>query len=102
LHKGKKGEIYNIAGGQEIRNIDVVKMILNIMNKSESLIEFVKDRPGHDFRYSLDISKIQKLGWKPKTKFEEGIRKTIEWYVSNKWWWEPILKERDINFHKSF
>ncbi|MEM5813333.1 MAG: dTDP-glucose 4,6-dehydratase [Candidatus Aenigmatarchaeota archaeon] len=102
LHKGNKGEIYNIAGGQEIRNIDVVKMILNIMNKPESLIEFVKDRPGHDLRYSLDISKIQKLGWRPKTKFEEGIRKTIEWYILNKWWWEPILKERDINFHKSF
>ncbi|MGC8977687.1 MAG: metallopeptidase TldD-related protein, partial [Candidatus Ratteibacteria bacterium] len=83
LHKGKKGEVYNIAGKQELKNIEVVKMILKLMNKPESLIEFVKDRPGHDLRYSLDISKIEKLGWKPKTKFEEGIKKTPTIVVEN-------------------
>jgi dTDP-glucose 4,6-dehydratase len=102
LHKGKKGEIYNIAGKQELKNIEVVKTILRLMNKPESLIEFVKDRPGHDLRYSLDISKIEKLGWKPKTKFEEGIRKTIEWYKQNEWWWEPIIEKEELDFYSKF
>jgi dTDP-glucose 4,6-dehydratase len=100
LHKGKSGEIYNIAGKQELENIEVVKTILKIMNKPESLIEFVKDRPGHDLRYSLDISKIKKIGWRPKTKFEEGIRKTINWYKTNEWWWKPIVKKGKIDFHE--
>jgi dTDP-glucose 4,6-dehydratase len=102
LHKGRVGEIYNIAGKQELENIEVVKTILKLMNKPESLIEFVKDRPGHDLRYSLDISKIQKLGWKPKTSFQEGIRKTIEWYVKNEWWWRPIIEKEKIDFHEKF
>ena len=102
LRVDKKGKVYNIAGKQELKNIEVVKMILKLMNKSESLIEFVKDRPGHDLRYSLDISKIEKLGWKPKTKFEEGIRKTIEWYKNNERWWKPIIEKEEIDFHKKF
>jgi len=102
LEKGKNGEIYNIAGKQEFKNIEVVKTILKLMNKPESLIEFVKDRPGHDLRYSLDISKIEKIGWKPKTKFEDGIRKTIEWYVKNEWWWKPIIEKERIDFHEKF
>jgi dTDP-glucose 4,6-dehydratase len=102
LEKGKNGEIYNIAGKQELKNIEVVKTILKLMNKPESLIEFVKDRPGHDLRYSLDISKIEKLGWKPKTRFEEGIKKTIEWYVKNEWWWKPIIEREQIDFHEIF
>ena len=102
LHKGKKGEVYNIAGKQELKNIEVVKMILKLMNKPESLIEFVKDRPGHDLRYSLDISKIEKLGWKPKTKFEEGIRKTIEWYKQNEWWWRSVMKKEELDFYSKF
>jgi len=102
LEKGKNGEIYNIAGKQEFINIEVVNMILKVMNKPESLIEFVKDRPGHELRYSLDISKIEKLGWKPKTRFEEGIKKTIEWYVKNKWWWKPIIEKEQIDFHEKF
>jgi dTDP-glucose 4,6-dehydratase len=85
LEKGKNGEIYNIGGKQEFKNREVVKMILKLMNKPEGLIEFVKDRPGHDLRYSLDISKIEKLGGGPKTRFEDGTRKTIEWYVKNEW-----------------
>lgn len=102
LHKGKEGEIYNIAGKQELKNIDVVKTILQLMNKPESLIEFVKDRPGHDSRYSLDISKIEKLGWKPKTKFKDGIVKTIEWYKANEWWWKSIVRKQEIDFHEKF
>jgi dTDP-glucose 4,6-dehydratase len=98
LERGKEGEIYNIAGKQEMKNIEVVKTILKLMGKSEDLIEFVKDRPGHDLRYSLDISKIQKLGWRPKTSFQEGIKKTIEWYKSNEWWWRPIIEKEKIDF----
>jgi dTDP-glucose 4,6-dehydratase len=74
---------------------------LKLLNKDEGLIEFVKDRPGHDLRYSLDISKIEKLGWKPKVKFEEGIKKTVLWYKENKNWWKPIIKTQ-IDFHKSY
>jgi dTDP-glucose 4,6-dehydratase len=98
LERGKEGEIYNIAGKQEMKNIEVVKTILKLMGKSGDLIEFVKDRPGHDLRYSLDISKIQKLGWRPKTNFQEGIKKTIEWYKSNEWWWRPIIEKEKIDF----
>jgi len=102
LEKGKNGEIYNIAGKQELKNVEVVKMILKLMKKSEDLIEFVKDRPGHDLRYSLDISKTVELGWKPKTNFEDGIKKTIEWYIKNEWWWKPIIESGKINFHEKF
>lgn len=102
LRKGKIGEIYNIGGKQEFHNIDVVNFILEILGKGSNLIEFVKDRPGHDFRYSLDINKIKKLGWKPRTKFKEGLRKTIEWYEYNTKWWKPILENQQIDFHKFF
>ncbi len=87
INKGKPGEIYNIGSGFEKRNIDVVKAILKILNKPEDLISFVKDRPGHDFRYSLNTDKIQKkIGWKAKTTFEEGIEKTVKWYLGNLDW----------------
>lgn len=102
LRKGKIGEIYNIAGKHEIKNIEIIKIILNLMNKSENLIKFVKDRPGHDLRYSLNISKIKKLGWTPHTKFEEGIGKVIQWYKTNEWWWQPITKKEIIDFHTAF
>ena len=86
-HNGKAGERYNIGGHNEKRNIDIVKLILKNLNKSEDLIEFVEDRKGHDYRYAIDPTKINKeLGWKPKTNFEEGIVKTIEWYLQNKQW----------------
>jgi dTDP-glucose 4,6-dehydratase len=100
LHKGKNGEIYNVAAKQEKKNIEVVKTILKILRKPETLIEFVKDRPGHDLRYSLDIEKISKLGWKPKTKFNEGIKGTIEWYKQNVNWWKLIVDKEQIDFHK--
>ena len=91
LEKGKAGEIYNIGANDELRNIDVAKLILKELDKPESLIRFVEDRPGHDYRYSLDTTKIRELGWKPKIKFKEGIKKTVEWYIKNRWWWEPIV-----------
>jgi len=90
IHKGKIGEIYNIRGNNERTNLEVAKAILKKLGKSESLIKFVQDRLGHDRRYSLDDSKIQKeLGWKARTSFENGIAKTVEWYVQNESWWKP-------------
>jgi len=93
IQKGKIGEIYNVGSGEERKNIDVVKLILNILKKPENLITFVKDRPGHDFRYSLNTDKIEKeIGWKAKIKFEEGIEKTVKWYLENISWVERKLK----------
>lgn len=87
MESGRPGEVYNVASGIERKNIEVVRAILKFLNKPESLITFVKDRPGHDFRYSLDISKIQKeIGWFPETNFEEGLEKTVNWYVENFAW----------------
>jgi dTDP-glucose 4,6-dehydratase len=99
LQKGKTGEAYNIAAQQELRNIQVVKTILRLSDKPESLIEFVKDRPGHDLRYSLDTEKIRKLGWKPKIKFEDGIEETVKWYQQNTDWWKPVIEKEHIDFH---
>lgn len=92
LQNGKIGEVYNIGGHNEMRNIDIVKLILKKLGKPESLIEFVKDRKGHDQRYAIDPSKIHnELGWLPETKFKDGIEKTINWYLDNKSWWEDII-----------
>lgn len=91
LRKGKFGEIYNIASGIEKRNIDVAKMILDELKKPHDLIQFVKDRPGHDFRYSLECRKIIKLGWKAETRFEDGLKKTIAWYKKNESWWKKLI-----------
>ncbi len=87
FHNGRAGERYNIGGHNEKRNIEIVKLILKYLNMSEDMIEFVEDRKGHDYRYAIDPSKIkQELGWYPKTKFEDGIVKTIDWYLNNKEW----------------
>lgn len=92
LHKGKEGEVYNIGGHNERTNLDVVKTILRELGKPESLIEFVKDRPGHDLRYAIDPAKIEReLGWHPVYNFDTGIRQTIQWYLDNKEWWENIV-----------
>ncbi len=92
IHKGRAGEVYNIGGHNEMKNIDIVKIICKELNKPESLITFVADRKGHDMRYAIDLSKIHReLGWLPETKFEDGIKKTIEWYLSNREWWETII-----------
>ena len=92
LESGKIGEVYNIGGHNERTNLEVVKTVLSILGKSEDLITYVKDRPGHDMRYAIDPTKIKnELGWYPETTFEEGIKKTVEWYLSNKEWWENII-----------
>ncbi|MCT4594416.1 MAG: dTDP-glucose 4,6-dehydratase [Anaeromicrobium sp.] len=91
IHKGRIGEVYNIGGNNEKANIHIVKLILNKLNKSETLIRYVKDRLGHDRRYAVDSSKIRnKLGWKPKYDFERGIEETIDWYLDNKTWWKKL------------
>lgn len=92
IHNGRIGEIYNIGGHNEMRNIDIVKLICSELGKSEDLITYVADRKGHDLRYAIDPTKIHnELGWLPETCFNEGIRKTIKWYLENKSWWEEIL-----------
>lgn len=92
FEKGKVGEVYNIGANREMKNIEIVKLILKKLGKTEELIEYVKDRPGHDKRYAIDSSKIQnELGWKPSYEFEEAIEYTIEWYLKNKNWWERII-----------
>jgi len=96
LERGKIGEIYNLGSSQERRNIDIVKKILSILGKSESLIEFVQDRPGHDFRYSLNSDKIKnELGFEIKIKFDEGLERTVTWYVENEWWWKDYTPDKE-------
>ena len=98
LKKGKSGEIYNISAGNELRNIDVAKRILTIMGKPKTQITFVEDRPGHDLRYSLDSSKIRaEHGWKPRHRFEEALKTTVNWYMNNKWWWRPLATEQVLH-----
>ena len=92
IREGKDGEIYNIGGHNERANIDVVKTILKEVGKPESLIKYVKDRAGHDLRYAIDPTKIHdELGWEPETPFDEGIKKTIRWYLDNEEWWKNII-----------
>ncbi len=92
LEKGISGEIYNIGGGNERTNLEITEKILKLLKKDESMTEYVNDRPGHDFRYSLDCSKLHSLGWKPGYSFEEGLMDTVTWYVRNAWWWKPLKK----------
>ncbi len=90
LHQGRIGEIYNVASGVEIRNIDMVKEILRLLDKPESLIQHVEDRPGHDRRYSLDTAKLRGVGWRSRHTFREALEKTVKWYIENEWWWRKI------------
>ena len=92
MRKGREGEVYNVGGHNERTNLEVVKTILKALGKPESLITYVKDRPGHDQRYAIDPTKIHnELGWLPETKFADGIQKTIQWYLDNREWWETII-----------
>ncbi|CAM3088015.1 dTDP-glucose 4,6-dehydratase [Sporolactobacillus spathodeae] len=101
LHQGKPGEIYNIGGHNEICNIDLVKRILDKLNKPHCLIKYVSDRPGHDRRYAIDATKIEKeLAWKPKYNFETGINETIQWYLTHKEWWHKLKTGAYMNFYK--
>ena len=92
IHKGRVGEVYNVGGHNEMKNIDIVKLICKELGKPESLITHVTDRKGHDLRYAIDPTKIHnELGWLPETKFEDGIKETIRWYLYNRKWWEMII-----------
>lgn len=101
LHKGIVGEVYNIGGNNEKTNLEIVKLIINTLGKSESLIKFVKDRPGHDRRYAVDNTKISiQLGWEPKYPFEEGIRETITWYIHNYDWVHRVISGEYKNYYE--
>ena len=100
VRNGRSGEVYNIGGHNEKSNLEVVKTILKALDKPESLIHFVKDRPGHDLRYAMDPTKIEnELGWKPEYTFDTGIQKTIEWYLDNREWWEHIINGEYRNYY---
>ena len=101
IHKGRVGEVYNIGGHNEMKNIDIVKIICKELGKPESLITYVTDRKGHDMRYAIDPTKIHnELGWLPETKFADGIKKTIKWYLDNKEWWETIISGEYQNYYE--
>ncbi|MGZ4917262.1 MAG: dTDP-glucose 4,6-dehydratase [Halobacteriota archaeon] len=89
--KGKSGEVYNIGGGNERSNLEITKTILELLGKPSTLMSFTADRPGHDYRYSVDCSKIQALGWRSETAFKEGLAQTVSWYKDNEWWWAPLV-----------
>lgn len=102
LEKGKPGEVYNIGASCEMKNIDIVKLILTKLGKPENLIQYVKDRPGHDRRYAIDSSKIQnELGWKPEYDFDKAIDQTIDWYLTHKEWWNRIITGDYQNYYKT-
>ena len=101
IHNGKEGEVYNIGGHNERTNLQVVKTIINALGKSEDLITYVTDRPGHDMRYAIDPTKIHnELGWLPETPFEKGIQETIKWYLDNRKWWENIISGEYQNYYE--
>jgi dTDP-glucose 4,6-dehydratase len=97
IHQGESGEVYNVGGGNHVRNVDLTRDILRLVGKPESLIRHVADRQGHDRRYSLDTTKLQGLGWRPRVSFEDGLRDTVAWFQQNEWWWRPI-KDADPAF----
>ena len=93
IERGSSGEVYNIGGGNHVRNVDLTRAILRLLGKPEHLIRPVPDRPGHDRRYSLDTAKAQALGWQPRVAFESGLEDTVAWYQENDWWWRPIKQD---------
>ncbi len=100
VRQGKEGEVYNVGGHNEKTNLEVVKTILAELDKSEDLITYVKDRPGHDMRYAIDPTKIkEELGWEPQTYFADGIKKTVKWYLENRGWWEHIINGEYKNYY---
>jgi dTDP-glucose 4,6-dehydratase len=97
MHTATNGEVYNIGGGNEVKNVDLTHAILKLAGKGPELIKPVADRKGHDRRYSLGTGKLRAMGWAPQVPFEDGLRETVAWYQNNEWWWRPI-KERDPNY----
>ncbi|MGI6595627.1 MAG: dTDP-glucose 4,6-dehydratase [Candidatus Ratteibacteria bacterium] len=100
LHKGSEGAVYNIAGGNDKENIFVARKIVEYLNKPESLIKFVPDRPGHDIRYSISCEMVKELGWRPEILFEEGLSQTIEWYKNNEPWWKKIKSGEFMEYYR--
>ena len=99
IHDGKVGEIYNIGGNNERSNLQIVELLISTLGKGE--IKFVRDRAGHDLRYAIDSTKIKtQLGWTPRTDFENGIKKTVDWYLNNRSWWENIVSGEYINYYR--
>jgi len=99
---GVNGEVYNVGGSQECENIELTRKLLAMMGKDERSIKFVQDRPGHDMRYSLDSSKLQKLGWRPQVRLDTGLKKTVDWYLSHEDWWRPLKDNLDPRYGKGF
>ncbi len=102
IDKGQNGEVYNVGAGEECTNIDLTKRILKLMGKDHSFIKFVVDRPGHDFRYSLNCTKLKKLGWKQKYHIDHGLKLTVDWYKNNEAWWRPLKTKLDKRFVGGF
>ena len=100
LHKGNKGEVYNIGGGSELENIKLTREVLKLLKKPGSLIKYVKDRPGHDRRYSLNCRKIKALGWKPQHSFSQAISLTVDWYLKNQRWWKRLKSGEFIKYYR--
>jgi len=100
LHKGILGEVYNIGSGIEKKNLDITNLILKDLEFGKEMIEYVKDRPGHDWRYAVDFSKLKKLGWKPEYSFDEAIHETIRWYKNNEWWWKKLKSGEYLEYYK--
>jgi len=100
FHKGKIGEIYNIGGDNPRTNFEITKLILKTLGRDEKMIEYVKDRPGHDRRYALNSSKIRRLGWKPQYQFQKAMKRTIEWYKNNEGWWKKIKSGEYFKYYK--
>jgi len=94
LEKGEKGHAYNVAAHNEKTNLEITNFILKELGKGEEMVEHVKDRPGHDKRYALDTSKIEKIGWKPEWDFEKALKHTVQWYKDNEWWWKPLVEAK--------
>jgi dTDP-glucose 4,6-dehydratase len=97
IEAGRDGEVYNIGGGNEVRNVDLTRRILELVGRPASLVTHVADRPGHDRRYALDTAKLRAMGWAPRVAFEAGLEDAVEWYRANEWWWRPI-KEQDAAY----
>ena len=97
IGEGESGEVYNIGGGNEVKNVDITYSLLKLVGKDDSLIRRVEDRKGHDRRYSVSTNKLRNMGWAPQVDFEQGLRETVDWYQKNDWWWRPV-KERDPQY----
>ncbi|MDD5681391.1 MAG: GDP-mannose 4,6-dehydratase, partial [Candidatus Omnitrophica bacterium] len=102
IDKGINGEVYNVGGGQECENIKLAHRILDILGKDGRAIKFVQDRPGHDMRYSLDYSKLKKLGWAPKYDLDKGLKKTVDWYLQHESWWRPLKNKLEPRYSRGF